>query len=95
MCVFSEEDLGSTPFETYDLFRGQVLGVSGGGDLKVVGRLKCIVRVTEGDPDEEPLFVDKSLYDSLAKAKARNATIMSELLKVWSRMPSAGGIVCV
>lgn len=40
------------------------------------------MRVTEGDPDEEPLFVDKANFPTLAKAKARNDTILTELLKV-------------
>lgn len=79
----TEEELETTPFETYELFRGQSLGLlTGGSDLKMVGKLKCIVRVTEGDPDDEPLFVDKDNFESLAKAKARNEVIMTELLKV-------------
>ena len=47
-----------------------------------VGKLKCIVRVTKGNPDDEPLFVDKRNFPTLAKAKARNDVIMAELLKV-------------
>lgn len=47
-----------------------------------MGKLKCIVRVTEGDPDDEPLFVDKKSFPTLAKAKARNDIILAELLKV-------------
>lgn len=78
-----EEELESTPFETYDLFRGQKLGLLvGGSNLKMVGRLKCIVRVTEGDPDDEPLFVDRRNFESLEKAKERDDAIMAELLRV-------------
>ena len=64
--------------------RGQTLGLSSGGEgsLKVVGKLKCIVRVTEGNPDDEPLFVDKNNFESLEKAKDRNKIILGELLKV-------------
>lgn len=47
-----------------------------------VGKLKCIVRVTMGNPDDDPLFVDKRNFPTLAKAKARNDMIMTELLKV-------------
>ncbi|CBN78812.1 conserved unknown protein [Ectocarpus siliculosus] len=77
-----EEELMATPFESYDLFRGKLLGGGiGGSTLKKVGKLKCIVRVTEGDPDDEPLFVDKKSFPTLAKAKARNDIILAELLK--------------
>eukprot|EP00752_Nemacystus_decipiens_P012043 g10677.t1 len=77
-----EEELSATPFESYDIFRGQVLGAIGGGsDLQKVGKLKCIVRVTKGDPDNDPLFVDKRNFPTLDKAKAKNAEIMAELLK--------------
>ncbi|CAN0542721.1 unnamed protein product, partial [Scytosiphon promiscuus] len=52
-----EEELSSTPFETYDLVRGQSLGLVGGvSNLKVVSKLKCVIRVTEGNPDDDPLF---------------------------------------
>lgn len=83
----SEEELASTPFETFDLFRGQVIGtrIEDAGELKVVGKLKCIVRVTRGDPDNEPLFVDKNKCESLAQAKEKNAIILSQLLKVRLR----------
>ena len=64
--------------------RGQTLGLSSGGagSLKVVGKLKCIVRVTEGDPDDEPLFVDKNNFESPQKAKDRNNEVLGELLEV-------------
>lgn len=80
----TEEELGSTPFETYDLMRGQSIGLAFGlaSTLKVVGKLKCIVRVTEGDPSDEPLFVDKDNFETLEKAKERNDAIMGELLRV-------------
>ncbi|CAB1121420.1 unnamed protein product [Ectocarpus sp. CCAP 1310/34] len=80
--VGGEEELMATPFESYDLFRGKLLGGGiGGSTLKKVGKLKCIVRVTEGDPDDEPLFVNKKSFPTLAKAKAKNDIILAELLK--------------
>lgn len=56
--------------------------IGGVGTLKVVGKLKCIVRVTHGDPDNEPLFVDKTPFKSLEMAQAEDKRIMNELLKV-------------
>ncbi|CAM9794895.1 unnamed protein product, partial [Chrysoparadoxa australica] len=66
-----EQEMKTTPFETYDLFRGQKFG--GGEDYRQVGIFKCIVRVTEGDPDDEPLFVPDD--------KKKNDEVLGELLK--------------
>eukprot|EP00752_Nemacystus_decipiens_P012046 g10680.t1 len=71
-----ERDLATKPFETYELFRGQKFGGDGGdgsgGDYREVGRFKCVIRVTEGDPDNEPMFAPGD--------KKRNEEILNELL---------------
>lgn len=91
----TEEELRDTPFETYDLYRGQVLGLNAlsslnvfgsnegasTGTLRVVGKLKCIIRVTEGDPENELLFVQQKGGVS-EKARADDKRILNELLKV-------------
>ena len=49
--------------------------------------------MTDGDPDDDPLFVDKNNFATLDQAKARNDVIMGEILKViWV---IGGSAVCV
>jgi hypothetical protein len=59
-----EEELKTTPFESYSLMRGQVNGFVG-STLKVVGRLKGLVRVIM-DKNAPPLL-DEKLMDDLLK----------------------------
>ncbi|CAN0253197.1 unnamed protein product, partial [Discosporangium mesarthrocarpum] len=74
----------TTPFESYELYRGQRMGKTPVGSLvaaahQLVGTFKCIIRVTEGDPDDDPLFVDKNKFPQTYKVRlyvldARNLT---------------------
>ena len=56
-----ETELVTTPFETYDLTRGQKNGILG-SSLKIVGKFKGIVRIIE-DVDDEPLFSKEQMKD--------------------------------
>ncbi len=56
-----ESELVTTPFETYELTRGQKNGLLG-STLKVVGIFKGIVRIIE-DADAEPLFSKDQMKD--------------------------------
>lgn len=49
-----EEFLETTPFETYELIRGQKNGLLG-STVKVVGKFKGLIRIL-ASPDEPPLF---------------------------------------
>lgn len=46
-----ERDLGTTPFETYNLYRGQKFGGDEGeGGYRVVGKFKVTIPFRRGDP---------------------------------------------
>ena len=57
-----EMELKTTPFETYELTRGQVNGLFG-STLKVVGKLKGLVRIIENK--DEPPLLSKELMEQL------------------------------
>jgi hypothetical protein len=60
-----ETELRSSPFETYDLFRGKVHGVLG-STFKVVGKFKGLIRVTE---DTATPLLPKEVMDMLIKPR--------------------------
>lgn len=60
-----EVELKTTPFETYNLVRGQTKGSMFGNTMKVVGRLKGLVRVML--TENEPSLLSEELMKQLLK----------------------------
>lgn len=78
-----EEELKTTPFETYLLTRGKVGGLLG-NSLKTVGKLKGLVRVMEHE-DDPPMF-PQELMDMLLKPKGYKCRLYLLAAKQLAKM---------